>query len=179
MSDLAAERGDMGHGRSFGPLAEALRKRGALEEALRVVEEGLAREPNHLPGYLVLSRIRMNQQDWQGAEVALRAALALDPSHPGVLEGMADLAAASGREAEGREALTDARACDDPATTPGALFPSDPQDAPDDSEIGDPTEFILTESLAGLYRRQGHLDHPPLHAQSCLNFAPPVKLKGR
>lgn len=158
MSDLATERGEMSHGRSFGSLAEALRKRGALEDALRVVEEGLAREPDHLPGYLVLSRIRMNQQDWPGAEVALRAALALDPSHPGVLEGMADLAEASGRKAEGRawrEALSDAQAWGDPATAPAAPSPSDPQDAPEDT---DPTDFILTESLAGLYRRQGHLE---------------------
>ena len=39
MSDLVVKSGEMGPGRSFGPLAEALRKRGALEDALRVVEE--------------------------------------------------------------------------------------------------------------------------------------------
>lgn len=161
MSHLAAEQGEMSHGRSFGPLAEALRKQGALAEALRVVEDGLARDPDHLPGYLVLSRIRMDQQDWPGVEVALRAALAIDPSHPGVLEGMADVADASGRRAEGRawrEALSDAQSSGDPAITPAALSSSDLPEALDDAEIGDPTDFILTESLAGLYRRQGHLE---------------------
>ncbi len=161
MSHLAADHGERGHGRSFGPLAEALRKRGALEEALRVVEEGLAREPDHLPGYLVLSRIRMDQQDWPGVEVALRAALAIDPSHPGVLEGMADLADATGRKAEGsawREALTEARTSGDSDPAPAAPSSADPQEAPEDAEIGDPTDFILTESLAALYRRQGHLE---------------------
>lgn len=161
MSHLAADHGEAGHGRSFGPLAEALRKRGALEEALRVVEEGLVREPDHLPGHLVLSRIRMDLQDWPGVEVALRAALAIDSSHPGVLEGMADLADATGRKAEGRAwrgALTDGHSLGEPTTTAAASSSADTREALDDAETAEPDDFILTESLAGLYRRQGHLE---------------------
>lgn len=161
MNQLTVDQGESRHGRSFGPLAEALRKRGALEEALRVVQEGLAREPGHLPGQLVLSRILMDLQDWPGAEVALRAALDLDPSHPAVLEGLADLADASGRKAEAmawRGVLADAQLGGAPDGV--SADPPSPATAaePDDIEIGEPVEFVLTESLAGLYRRQGHLD---------------------
>jgi tetratricopeptide (TPR) repeat protein len=156
VSQLAANRADERRGRSFGPLAEALRKRGALEEALRVVEEGLGREPNHLPGHLVLSRIRMDQQDWPGAERALRAALEIDSSHPGVLEGMAALADATGRGAEGR-AWREALAAALPVASPTeAALPN--VEEPDDAEVSEPSEFVLTESLAVLYRRQGHLE---------------------
>ncbi len=148
------------HGRAFGPLAEALRKRGALDEALRVVLEGLSREPGHLPGQLVLSRIRMDQQDWPGAEVALRAALAIDPSHPGVLEGMADLADATGRQGEAsawREVLIESHPAEAP---PAVSAPPSRASAgvPEEAEPAGQEEFILTESLAGLYRRQGHLE---------------------
>ncbi len=157
---LAAGWAEQRQGLAFGPLAEALRKRGALGEALRVVEEGLLGAPDHLPGHLVMSRIRMDQQDWPGAEAALRAALGIDPGHPGVLEGMAFLADASGRAAEGR-AWREALAAALPgsmgvaATGAGSLPNSD---ATDDAELGDPGEFIQTESLATLYRRQGHLE---------------------
>lgn len=157
MSQTAAQPGDTRRQRSFGPLAEALRKRGALEEALRVVQEGLDREPGHLPGLLVLSRVRMDQQDWPGAEVALRAALSLDPAHPAVLEGMADLADATGRKAEGmawRGALTDASSGGDLRDRPG----TNELEGLDEAVSDEPAEFVLTESLAGLYRRQGHLE---------------------
>jgi tetratricopeptide (TPR) repeat protein len=162
MHQHATGSGGEPHGRSFGPLAEALRKRGALSEALRVVLEGLSREPGHLPGQLVLSRIRMDQQDWDGAEVALRAALTIDPSHPGVLEGMADLADATGRKEEARawrEALMESH----PATESVAPVSPPPslggQEMPVDAELAEePDDFMLTESLAALYRRQGHLE---------------------
>jgi tetratricopeptide (TPR) repeat protein len=160
LSDLAARWAEQPQGRSFGPLAEALRKRGAFSEALRILEEGLAREPTHLPGHLVLSRIRMDQQDWPGAEVALRAALNIDPSHPGVLEGMAALADASGKAAEGRawrEAL--AAALPGAAESPQVAEPPLPNgEGSDDAQVEEPDDFIQTESLAALYRRQGHLE---------------------
>ena len=161
MSQLSVDQGETPYRRSFGPLAEALRKRGALEEALRVVQEGLAREPDHLPGHLVLSRIRMDLQDWPGAEAALRAALDLDPSHPAVLEGLADLAEASGRRAEAmawRGALADAQLAGDPVAVDGDPPSGANVAQPDDAEIGESVDSILTESLAGLYRRQGHLE---------------------
>ena len=161
MHHPAADQGEPSHGRSFGPLAEALRKRGALEEALRVIQDGLARAPDHLPGHLVLSRIRMDQQDWPGAEAALRAALNLDPSHPAVLEGLADLADATGRKAEGmawRGALADPPRTGDLLEISDALPSSGPMEEVGDSENSEPVDFVLTESLAGLYRRQGHLE---------------------
>ena len=161
MHHPAADQGETSRGRSFGPLAEALRKRGALEEALRVVQDGLARAPDHLPGHLVLSRIRMDQQDWPGAEAALRAALDLDPSHPAVLEALADLADATGRKAEGiawRAALTDPPQMGDPVETSDPPPFSGPMEEVGEAEIGEPVDFVLTESLAGLYRRQGHLE---------------------
>ena len=161
MRQAAVDQGEMRGGGRFAPLAEALRKRGALEEALRVVQDGLAREPDHLPGHLVLSRIRMDQQDWPGAEVALRAALELDPSHPAVLEGLADLADAIGRKAEAmawRGALADAQPAVDQAADSGSPPAPATLEESADEELGGAGDFVPTESLAALYRRQGHLE---------------------
>lgn len=171
----AVDQGKTRRGRSFGPLAEALRKRGALEEALRVVQDGLADAPDHLPGHLVLSRIRMDQQDWPGAEAALRAALDLDPSHPVVLEGLADLAEATGRMAEGtawRAVLSDPFQLGGPVDVRGAPPPSSPAAEARDAEVGEPVDFVLTESLAGLYRRQGHLEKAVEVYQALTQLAP-------
>lgn len=125
---------------AFAALAEGLRKRGDHEAATTVVLQGLGDRPGDLPGLLVLSRIRSDLGDLAGAEQALRDALLIDPTHPVV-----------------RRALEVAQARRDAEEEPGdeesdeLLFSDDEPDA-------DTSEPLLSESLAVLYHRQGHLE---------------------
>lgn len=69
-------------------LAEALRRRGDLEQALRVVNGGLTRHPEHADGLDCLGRIHANRDDLPRAREAWGRALAVAPDHLGALKGM-------------------------------------------------------------------------------------------
>lgn len=52
------------HSRVFAPLAEAYRKLGMVDEALKVLKEGIKRNPSYVLGYLVLSQCYADQFQW-------------------------------------------------------------------------------------------------------------------
>ncbi len=162
--------------RCFAALADGLRKSGALADAAAVAREGLALHPDFVPGLLTLSRILADQGDVAGVRDALEAALAIDPGHPVALQAMARLPAAAGpadAEEPGEAMAPGAvRASDEVPSAPSTDVPgSRPDDdlndllyadddalalAPDDG--ADAESPLFTESLAMVYRRQGHLD---------------------
>lgn len=121
---------------AFAALAEGLRKRGDYAEAIRVVEAGLSQRPGDLPALVVLSRIRRDRGDHEGAKRALREALAADQANPVVRRALQQFEEDSAPVGESSDDLlyTD----DGPAVLEG--------------------EPLLTESLAILYHRQGHLE---------------------
>ena len=126
---------------TFAALAEGLRKRGDHAVAATVALRWLAEHPTDLPGLLVLARIRQDQGDSEAAERALQAAFAADPTHPVV------------RQALGVP----------PASLPrigGAQVAEEAEELvySDDSAPATSADPLLTESLAVLYHRQGHLE---------------------
>lgn len=161
--------------RCFAPLAEALRKRGALEQATAVATSGITSRPEYLPGRLVMARIYIDQGQLESARDELEAALALDATHPVVLDTLATLAATSAvpaapEPAPSREVETPDRdrepapaplAMSEPATIDHAEAPVPEHELEVETEDEEPAiadaEPVLTESLAMLYRGQGHL----------------------
>lgn len=69
-------------------LAEALRRRGDLDQALRVVNGGLTRHPEHADGLDCLGRIHASRDELPRAREAWGRALAVAPDHLGALKGM-------------------------------------------------------------------------------------------
>lgn len=123
-------------------LADALRKRGDVPEARRVLLDGVTRFPAFVPLQIVRARLALDVGDRMGLEEALQAGLDLEPDHPAVRELIEvhwpervdvdpreQLAFAAGREIEER--------------------------GPNEVAAG---AALVTESLADLYRRQGHLE---------------------
>ncbi len=118
-------------------LADGLRKRGDLRGALALLHKGTDRFAEHLPLWITMARTAIDAGDGTLAETALARALMLDPGHPVAL----DLATATA------PALLSA-ADDDPVFLDN-----------DDEGLADPDAPVLvTESLAALYHRQGHLE---------------------
>ena len=138
----------------FAALAEALRKRGALDDAAAVATAGVAARPEFLPGHLVMARILGDQHQWDGAHAELRAALLLDATHPVALEARDDVARqmALAVPAVPADDVTPAEPDDDDVDD---LVYTD--DMADDAVASPVAEPMLTESLAMLYRGQGHL----------------------
>ena len=154
LDHLAAQWAEHPEGLLFAPLADGLRKRGAASDALDIVTTGLARHPLHVPGLVVAARLHLDAGRHAEADSALREALRADPSHPVVLEWLAEAAEASGNVAAARawrEALG--------ASLPDADVLDDAGEGAEFDEIADDDGAeLLSESLAALYERQGHTE---------------------
>lgn len=126
----------------FAALADGLRKAGATEDAWSVVVEGVTRYPGFVPGRLVEAAVLRERGAAAAAEAVLREGLARDPDHPLLREALGEPTTAD--EAPGSAPLD-----------PELAFPSaeEPDDPPALEESG-----LLSESLAALYHRQGHLE---------------------
>lgn len=75
-------------GRGFVPLAEVLRRLGELEEAERVLRDGLARHPDMASGHVVAGRVHLDREDPGDAETAFNRALELDPRNVEALRNL-------------------------------------------------------------------------------------------
>jgi tetratricopeptide (TPR) repeat protein len=80
----------------FLPLAEALRRRGQLDAALTVAQQGAARFPNLAGGYDLLARIHSDRGEGDLAFDAWTTVLRLDPVHLGAYKGLAFLSFRAG-----------------------------------------------------------------------------------
>ncbi len=169
LDQLGARWHDQHERAVFAALADALRKRGDTARAREVLRDGLDRYPAHLPGHVALARLRWDAGDLAGALEALSRVLELDASHPWALSVRGDLQDAVPRQVPDRAvpepnvtagAVPPAVAAPDPAVSRGGQpRDDDPADgASDEAPFDDPSEPLLTESLAMLYHRQGHHD---------------------
>jgi len=73
----------------YADLAEALRRRGDVEQALGVAQRGLSRHPDHADGLDCVGRIHADRGDFAQARDAWAHVLAVAPTHAGALKGMA------------------------------------------------------------------------------------------
>jgi tetratricopeptide (TPR) repeat protein len=76
---------------AYAELAEALRRRGQRDEALRVALQGLLRHPLHADGHDCLARIYADLGDLERARLAWEQALEIAADHAGALRGVAFL----------------------------------------------------------------------------------------
>jgi len=83
-------------GRAFAPLADAYRRRGDLDEAHALVDDGLARLPDFTPGHLVAARIHRARGDLERARTSLDALLDLDGENVLALLDRAELSRDTG-----------------------------------------------------------------------------------
>lgn len=94
-AQLARDPGSM----VFLPLAEALRRRGQLEAALTVAEQGTVRFPDMAGAWDLVARIRSDRGEGDLAFDAWTTVLRLDPDHPGAYKGLAFLSYRAGEHA--------------------------------------------------------------------------------
>lgn len=76
---------------AYAELAEAFRRRGQRDEALRVALQGLSRHPNHADGHDSLARIYADLGELERARKAWVRVLEIAPDHAGALRGVAFL----------------------------------------------------------------------------------------
>ena len=101
-------------GRAFLPLADALRRQGELDLALRVALRGVERHPGDVEARDLLARIAVDRGEWDRARDEWTAALRLAPGHRPALKGIGFVHFRAGRLTEAEEALR-LVAGDDPA----------------------------------------------------------------
>lgn len=150
LARLAAEWRERGRPTAFAALADGLRKAGELSAAWDVVLDGVTRHPGFAPGRLAQAAILEARGAAGAAEAVYREVLAVEAGHPIARERLARLAGG----APGAEVGTSP-----PDATP-SIPPDASHDEPPDLPAGgeEPAGLLLSESLAALYYRQGHLE---------------------
>ncbi len=97
---------------AFLPLAEALRRRGQTDVALKVAVRGLERHPHNADAHDLLARIAVDQGDLQRAFDEWDMVLRFAPSHIGARKGMGFVCFQQGRVADAERYLSEAAAGD-------------------------------------------------------------------
>jgi tetratricopeptide (TPR) repeat protein len=96
----------------FLELAEALRRQGQLEHALRIAARGVERHPSNADAHDLLARIAADRGELDRASGAWEAVLRLAPTHVGARKGLGFLCFQQGRLEEAEAHLSDAAQCD-------------------------------------------------------------------
>lgn len=96
----------------FIQLAEALRRQGQLDHALRIATRGVERHPNSADGHDLLARIAVDRGELDRAASAWEAVLRIAPTHVGARKGLGFLCFQQGRLEEAEAHLSDAAQCD-------------------------------------------------------------------
>ncbi len=78
-------------GRAFAPLADVYRRLGRLDEALELLQEGLARSPDFASGHVVAGWVHQARGEEGAAESSFRRVLELDPLNVAALRGLAGI----------------------------------------------------------------------------------------
>lgn len=124
-------------------LADGLRKRGELAQARALLEQAADAFPGRFQVLLTRARVAQAQGDRVQVARDLASVLAVDPAHP-VARALAGVAAPDVLAAVDAE--------------PGDDGPVAEPFAEDDGDDDAPPPILVTESLAALYHRQGHLE---------------------
>ena len=106
--ELARDPGSL----AFVQLAEALRRQGQLDHALRIAARGVERHPGNVDGRDLLARISVDRRELDRAFSEWEAVLRLAPTHVGARKGLGFLCFQAGRLEEAEAHLTDAVQCD-------------------------------------------------------------------
>lgn len=96
----------------FLQLAEALRRQGQLEHALRIAVRGVERHPGNADAHDLLARIATDRGEPDRASSAWETVLQLAPTHVGARKGLGFLCFQQGRLEEAEAHLGDAVRCD-------------------------------------------------------------------
>jgi predicted Zn-dependent protease/predicted regulator of Ras-like GTPase activity (Roadblock/LC7/MglB family) len=96
----------------FVQLAEALRRQGQLDHALRIAARGVERHPDNADAHDLLARIAADRGELDRASGAWQTVLRLAPTHVGARKGLGFLCFQQGRLEEAEAHLSDAAQCD-------------------------------------------------------------------
>lgn len=153
----------------FVSLGEAYRKMGMLDEARKVIENGLQSHAEFSPAHIVLARILCQQGEYDSSETTFKMALEYDPESLAALVGFARLEILLGREGKARELLLQARQLSPADPVINKLILSLPEPKPVSSveepvveepagEITDDVSAappLVSSTVADLYLKQG------------------------
>ena len=154
--------------RIFAQLADAYRKAGRLDEAIRTCRSGLRNHATYTSARMVLGRALMEKGQLQEAERELAVVLEQTPGNAVVYRLLGDLAAAQGKRGEARERYETVL-----QLTPldreiqealGRLKPEEPAPPPAALEPPVPTPPEITAAATQTGAEQGYPRIPPEEA---------------
>ena len=142
-------------GRAFAPLADAYRRQGDLPQALELLEDGLGRHADFVPGHVVSGWVHRDRGETETAAAAFRTALELDDENAEALRGLGELAAAGGDLAGARTYFGKLVELEPADSEVAARLREFETPAGPDTGVAEPEHAPLTRTMADLYARQG------------------------
>ena len=151
--------------RLFLPLADALRRAGELERAVKLCREGLERFPDFASARVLLGECLAESGDLEQAEQTLEKMAAEDSDNLKVVKRLAGLAESKG-DKDKAQALYERIGQQETVETESYAAPEEPEDGagvlePEEEDRvaeQDPGEIFITHTLADIYRLQGHYE---------------------
>jgi len=169
----------------FAQLADAYRKSGMLDEAIRVCREGLKHHPNYASAYMVLGRAYVEKGQLPEAREAFQQALHLSPDNVLAYRLLGQIASVRGEVEEAisayRTALTlnpfdqETRAALErlEAKTPAPEQPTPLESPPPSTQTPSAKpSLVATETLGDLYASQGFFSEALEAYQEVMAAAP-------
>jgi len=150
--------------RVFAPLADAYRKRGDVDRAIAILEEGLEKYPDYVSAHVILGKCFYDKGATERAKVEFEKALQHDSENMVALKFMGDILYAEGRKEEALKYYEKLLAIDPTNKDIGKLvgemkdeFRARELDLEDEEKVKDsrPRE-LATMTLAGIYAAQGY-----------------------
>jgi tetratricopeptide (TPR) repeat protein len=88
---------------AFAQLAEALRRTGAIDEAIETCRAGLVHHPTYSSAHVTLGRALIEKGDLEDAETEFKLVLASAPENLAAIRGLAEIHQRRGRQGEALE----------------------------------------------------------------------------
>ena len=151
--------------RLFLPLADALRRAGELERAIKLCREGLARYPDFTSARVLLAECLAALGKLEEAESIFEELARADAGNVMVLSSLAEVAGQRGGRSNAGQARDRIQPEEAGAQEPSGAVDMEevslsegeaPEGAPADFGNADPGSVFLTHTLADIYRLQGH-----------------------
>ncbi len=137
---------------AFVPLGESLRRRGDLDEAIRITRSGLGHKPNHSSGHLVLGRCFFDKGEFSEAIREFEEVISLDSKNTLALRLLGLALKAKGWNEEG-DAPVATRVERERDREPDTAFEVGTR-----ASLEDPLDIeFFTKTMGEIFERQGFL----------------------
>ncbi|MDH3272531.1 MAG: tetratricopeptide repeat protein, partial [Gemmatimonadota bacterium] len=144
-------------GLAFAPLADALRRKGEVRQALDLLVDGTSRHPEYVTGHAIATQLYLENGMHAEAEFAARRVLELDPEHLVGLSALATILVEQG-DSEEATAVKAALLSADPDSSEARRLAGSVGEEAVLEDVSEPSSAAITELMPEMIHVEGDAD---------------------